>query len=117
MHLAHAPGASPAAGVAYLPMIRPLIVAALLSVAACATNDVADSETHVWRCDGGVTFTARNTAGGNAEVVAGGRTYRLPGVMAASGVRYFDGRVEYWEHHDEAMLNGAAGGPYENCRN
>ena len=98
-------------------MIRLLIVAALLFVSACATNDVPEGETYVWRCDGGVTFTARNTSGGNAEVVAGGQTYRLPGVIAASGVRYSNGRVEYWEHHDEAMLNGAAGGPYENCKN
>lgn len=94
----------------------PLIAAVLLFNAGCATSDVATGETYTWRCDGGVTFTARNTTGGNAEVVAGGQTYHLPGVIAASGVRYFDGRVEYWEHHGEAMLNGAAGGPYENCR-
>lgn len=103
-------------------MIKPLALAAFLSLAACAANpapadDLATGPTYLWRCDGGVTFTARNTTGGNAEVVAGGQTYRLPGVMAGSGVRYFDGRVEYWEHHEEAMLNGAAGGPHENCRN
>lgn len=99
-------------------MIRALAFAALLCVSACVTNaDVPQGETYLWRCDGGVTFTARNTTGGNAEVIAGGQTYRLPGVIAASGVRYSDGRVEYWEHHGEAMLNGAAGGPYNNCRN
>jgi membrane-bound inhibitor of C-type lysozyme len=97
-------------------MIRSLVVAGLIFVGACATNDVPEGETYVWRCDGGVTFTARNTTAGNAEVVAGGRTYRLPGVMAASGVRYFNGKVEYWEHGDEAMLNGASGGPFNNCR-
>jgi membrane-bound inhibitor of C-type lysozyme len=56
------------------------------------------------------------TANGDAEVFAGGRVYRLPGVQAASGLRYTDGNVEYWEHGDEAMLNGAHGGPYNNCR-
>jgi membrane-bound inhibitor of C-type lysozyme len=98
-------------------MIKPaLVIATLLLAAGCATTDVPTGETYVWRCDGGITFTARNTTGGNAEVVAGGQTYRLPGVIAASGVRYSDGRVEYWEHHGEATLTGAAGGPYANCR-
>lgn len=97
-------------------VIKPLIAFALLFVASCATPDVPTGETWVWRCDGDVTFTSRNTTGGNSEVVAGGQTYRLPGVMAGSGVRYFNGRVEYWEHGGEAILNGAAGGPYENCK-
>ncbi len=58
----------------------------------------------------------RLTEGGNAEITAGGKTYWLPAKMAASGGRYSDGRVEFWEHGEEAMLNGAAGGPYSNCR-
>lgn len=110
-------GDTQAEGVACGVMIRAAIVVAVLCVVSCATApDVPQGEIYLWRCDGGVTFTARNTSGGNAEVVAGGRTYRLPAVIAGSGVRYFDGRVEYWEHHGEAMLNGAAGGPYENCK-
>ncbi|MGE0742653.1 MAG: MliC family protein [Hyphomonadaceae bacterium] len=96
-------------------MIRPLI-ALVLVVSSCATPDVPVGETWLWRCDGGATFTSRNTSGGNSEVVAGGRTYRLPGVMAGSGVRYFNGHVEYWEHGGEAILIGADGGPYENCK-
>jgi membrane-bound inhibitor of C-type lysozyme len=31
-------------------------------------------------------------------------------------VRYTSGQVEYWEHGGEAILNGASGGPYNNCR-
>ncbi len=58
----------------------------------------------------------RLTAEGNAEVFAGGQVYNLPGVVAGSGTRYTNGSVEYWEHGDEAMLNGAQGGPYNNCR-
>jgi membrane-bound inhibitor of C-type lysozyme len=37
-------------------------------------------------------------------------------VQAASGARYSDGAVEYWEHGGGATLNGARGGPYNNCR-
>jgi membrane-bound inhibitor of C-type lysozyme len=92
-----------------------LLAAALLALGACNGADPPVGPDAVWRCDGGAGFSARMTASGNAEVVAGGQTYRLPGVQAGSGVRYFDGRVEYWEHGAEAMLNGAAGGPYENC--
>ncbi len=99
-------------------MFKPLLLTVLLSLSACASvADVTVGEALLWRCDDGRSFRAHNTSGGNAKIVAGGRTYRLPGVVAASGARYFDGRVEYWEHHGEALLNGAAGGPYENCRN
>jgi membrane-bound inhibitor of C-type lysozyme len=58
----------------------------------------------------------RLDSGGNANVFAGGQTYTLPGVPTGSGTRYTNGAVEYWEHGDEAMLNGAQGGPYTNCR-
>ena len=102
-------------------MVKFAISAALLALVscelgACAPGDAPTGPSILWRCDGGVSFSARNTTNGNAEVVAGGQTYRLPGVQAGSGVRYFDGRVEYWEHGGEAMLNGASGGPYANCR-
>ena len=62
----------------------------------------------------GVQHAAKEN--GNAEVFAGGQIYNLPGVQAGSGNRYTNGSVEYWEHGNEAMLNGAAGGPYNNCR-
>ncbi len=95
-------------------MVRFVIATACLALGACAPTDAPTGPSFVWQCDG-VSFSARNTEGGNAEVKAGGKVYRLPGVIAASGVRYFDGHVEYWEHGKEALLNGAAGGPYENC--
>jgi membrane-bound inhibitor of C-type lysozyme len=96
--------------------MRPILIACgLLALGACAADAPTGPSTD-WRCDGGASFRARMTTQGHAEVSAGGQVYRLPGVQAASGVRYTDGEVEYWEHGDEAMLNGAAGGPYENCR-
>src|SRR5688572_4051517 len=97
-------------------MYKMLAAAAVLALCACSPADAPTGPAVVWQCDGGASFSARMTTGGNAEVVAGGQTYNLPGVQAGSGVRYTDGQVEYWEHGDEAMLNGASGGPYSNCR-
>lgn len=97
-------------------MHKTLAAIALLALSACGATDAPTGESIVWRCDGGASFSARMTTQGNAEVEAGGQVYRLPGVPAGSGVRYTDGQVEYWERGDEAMLNGARGGPYSNCR-
>lgn len=68
-----------------------------------------------WRCDGGAAFSAR-VSSRSAEVFAGGQVYRLRKATSASGARFSDGTVEYWEHQGEATLNGARGGPYTNCR-
>lgn len=97
-------------------MLKHIIAAGIFALSACASADAPTGPSIAWRCDGGVSFSARNTTGGNAEVLAGGHTYHLPGVRAASGARYTNGQVEYWEHGGEAMLNGADGGPYENCK-
>jgi membrane-bound inhibitor of C-type lysozyme len=90
-------------------------LAALALLAACATGQPAGPRMD-WRCDGGAAFSARIKPDGVAEVFAGGRVYNLPHVQAASGARYAEGGVEYWERGGEAMLNGAQGGPYANCR-
>lgn len=91
-------------------------LAVFLALAACATATTPAGPRADWRCDGGAAFSMRLTEAGNAEVFAGGQVYNLPGVQAGSGTRYTNGSVEYWEHGDEAMLNGASGGPYNNCR-
>lgn len=97
-------------------MKKLLLAAALLSLAACASGGGGGLTNRMdWRCDGGAAFSARITSGG-AEVFAGGRTYTLPHVAGASGARYSDGSVEYWERGGSATLNGAHGGPYANCR-
>ena len=94
-------------------MKKLLLAAALFSLAACAT-DPSVGRTD-WMCDGGAAFSVR-FEGDRAEVFAGGQTYSLPSAVSASGARYSDGAVEYWEHQGEANLNGARGGPYANCR-
>ena len=98
-------------------MKKHLALAALFALGACTTMGQGGNGAQIqWRCDNGAAFSMHLNAQGAAEVFAGGRTYTLPGVPAGSGTRYTDGTVEYWEHGNEAMLNGAAGGPYANCR-
>ncbi len=97
-------------------MKKLLAVSALLLLTACASTGGGGPRSD-WRCDGGAAFSARiNMGDSRAEVFAGGQVYRLPHVQSASGARYSDGAVEYWEHGGQATLTGARGGPYNNCR-
>jgi membrane-bound inhibitor of C-type lysozyme len=93
-----------------------LALAALALLAACATGAAPGGPRMDWRCDGGGAFSARIKGDGRAEVFAGGQVYNLPHVQGASGARYAQGGVEYWERGGEATLTGAQGGPYNNCR-
>ena len=86
---------------------------ALVALAACAT--ASSGPRTDWRCDNGAAFSVRFD-GGEAVIFAGGQVYELPQVQSASGARYSNGAVEFWEHQGEATLNGAAGGTYANCR-
>ena len=93
-----------------------IALSVLLTLAACATSSAGGPRMD-WRCDGGAAFSARIDGGAEtAEVFAGGQVYRLPHVQAASGAKYSNGSVEYWEHGGGATLSGAHGGPYNNCR-
>lgn len=97
-------------------MKKLLILAAALALAACGTTQQrAGGPRTDWRCDGGAAFSVRFSDSA-AEVFAGGRVYTLAIAQSGSGARYSNGTVEYWEHQGEARLNGAAGGPYTNCR-
>jgi membrane-bound inhibitor of C-type lysozyme len=93
-------------------------LAALALLSACATSGGGGGPRADWSCDGGAAFSARISTGGDgsAEVFAGGQVYRLPRVAGASGLRYSNGSVEYWERGGSATLSGARGGPYNNCR-
>lgn len=92
-------------------------LSALALLAACASSGGGAGGPRMdWRCDGGAAFSARIKGEGTAEVFAGGQVYNLPHVQAASGAKYSNGTVEYWEHGGEATLSGAHGGPYNNCR-
>lgn len=92
-----------------------LVLAAVAALAACSATQRAGGPRTDWRCNGGAAFSVR-FANDAAEVFAGGQVYTLPAAVSASGARYSNGAVEYWEHQGVAQLNGAAGGPYSNCR-
>jgi len=97
-------------------MKKLIALSALLVLTACATAAPGGPRMD-WRCSGGAAFSARIDAGAaSAEVFAGGQVYNLPHVQAASGAKYSNGSVEYWERGGAATLNGARGGPYDNCR-
>jgi membrane-bound inhibitor of C-type lysozyme len=102
--------------------MRTALVGSVLALAGCAAHAPPAPAAPVfhWRCDGGASFTVRYVQGadplaGQAIVEAGGQTYTLPLAPSGSGARYATDTVEYWEHQGEAMLNGAAGGPYAHC--
>lgn len=105
-------------------------VALALGLTACAskterevavmtkTPAVADAvaERHDYACADGAAFEVGYDEGYTfAEVTMGDRAWRLPAKMSASGSRYSDGKVEFWEHQGEAMLNGAPGGDHRSC--
>lgn len=85
---------------------------------ACSSPQQAEASdpdaTYV--CAGGRTFSVTYDEGYTvATVRANGATYKLPAVISGSGARYSDGKVEFWEHQGEAMLNGAPGGDTDSC--
>ncbi len=110
-----------------------LILAALfaLSLAACSPQAAAPlpvsekppeptpavtAQVFTFICAGGKSFDVTYDEGFTVATVRfDGATYKLPAAISASGSRYFDGKVEFWEHHGEAMLSGFPGAPEAPC--
>jgi membrane-bound inhibitor of C-type lysozyme len=91
-----------------------------LTVTGCASQTPpiqTAGEEYTYNCDGTKTFHVGFDEGFTYAVVKTGKaTFRVPAVMAASGSRYSDDQVEFWEHHGEAMLNGVPGETFSDCR-
>ncbi|MDP3737218.1 MAG: MliC family protein [Hyphomonadaceae bacterium] len=76
----------------------------------------ANAESFTFACANGKTFSVTYDEGFTvATVKADGQTYKLPAIIAASGSRYSDGKIEYWEHHGEALLHGTPAGELNGC--
>lgn len=99
---------------------KPLIALAALSLAGCAVLEdlggggEALTDAMVWRCEGGASFRTQILGNESARVAVDGRTYTLP--RTGPGARFSGGGVTYVERAGQATLEGAAGGPYRNCR-
>jgi len=100
--------------------MRAFFLPALALLALAAPADAAPKPsgvTYHYRCPTGRSFTVRYDRDYTMAFVAfGKKTYKLPARIAASGSRYAKGKVEFWEHHGEAMLNGVRGGDLHDCR-
>lgn len=78
---------------------------------------VAAPEAFTWNCPNGKSFQVTFDEGFTvATVTTDKATYKLPAAISASGSRYTDEKVEFWEHQGEAMLNGIPGESYDGCK-
>lgn len=96
-----------------------LACSCFFALLGCAPQDklaATDAEVFTFACANGKTFSVTYDEGFTvATVKSDGQTYKLPTVIAASGSRYSDGRIEYWEHHGEALLHGTPAGELSSC--
>ena len=101
-------------------MKRVCILTSLAALSACTTLDNLGGggsigNRIIWHCDGGHVFSVGFTHN-SAQLGVNGRAYILPHAQSASGARYSNGAVEYWENAGQVELSGVAGGPYVNCK-
>jgi membrane-bound inhibitor of C-type lysozyme len=85
-----------------------LLFAALLLGAATAGCDHPDNPTFEYACDDSrnLSVTYFKVPGPtHARLVIGDETHDLPHVVSASGARFSDGKITWWEHGGEAELS------------
>ena len=82
-----------------------------------AAQVVGPVYTYTYTCAGAKTFHVGFDEGFTYAVVKTDKArYQVPAAIAASGSRYSDEKVEFWEHHGEAMLNGVPGETFTDCK-
>ena len=94
---------------------RPLFAALFIGTAS-ASCDHPDNPTFEYLCDDSrnVTVTYFKIPGpAHARVAVGEESYELPHVVSASGARFSDGKITWWEHGGEAELT--RGGAETEC--
>lgn len=76
----------------------------------------ATAQIFTFACAGGRSFAVTYDEGLTvATVTMDDAIYKLPAAISASGARYSDGKVEFWEHQGEAMLSGFVSAPATPC--
>lgn len=89
------------------------IACAALALAGCQSGL---SRPFVWDCPRGESFQVRFDQAGAAVVSARGHEILLQRETSASGARYSNGAIEFWEHQGEATLAGLPDGDLRGCR-
>jgi membrane-bound inhibitor of C-type lysozyme len=98
-------------------LMFPTFALAAMGCAAQPAPIQTAGQEYTYACAGAKTFHVSFDADFTYAVVnAGKATFKVPAVMAASGTRYSDEKVEFWEHHGEAMLNGVPGETFADCK-
>jgi membrane-bound inhibitor of C-type lysozyme len=83
----------------------PLACGLLLAATELATIPAALATGIAFTCDDGKRVSADfDAVSGAVQLEKDGKTITLPQVEAASGSRYADGAIEFWDHGGEAML-------------
>jgi len=84
---------------------------------AVEADTVAPLRAWAWACDDGSAAVTRLVADPPAVLLRlDGSTHRLPQQVAASGVRYEDDTLQWWEKGAQAMLQRKPATPSVNCR-
>jgi membrane-bound inhibitor of C-type lysozyme len=94
-------------GYRFLPAIACAVLACACSDGAqepAQKQDVASQAGFSFDCGNAGVASVHFLGSETVELVFAGDTYRLPRERAASGARYAEGNVSFWNKGDEAML-------------
>jgi membrane-bound inhibitor of C-type lysozyme len=85
--------------------VRLVLTVAFLCAIPGACEENSPTKLHVFRCADGATVTVIFTETDDSITMRlGGRSYRLEHVEAASGAKYSDGKVVFWNKGKEAFV-------------
>ena len=95
---------------------RAAVLAAGLALAACAGGGEERKHAVTFVCPGGTKLLATFYADDDRmRLRVNGQEYDLPRQISASGFRYGEGEVVFWNKGREALLQRADGPSYVGC--
>jgi membrane-bound inhibitor of C-type lysozyme len=90
--------------------------AGLVGLCACAADEASAPPVVAFVCPGGTVLRAHfYPAENRVHLEVGGRTYDLPQLISASGARYGNGGVTFWNKGREALFERFDGPSYAGC--